>query len=106
MKQKRKMINVGKENFSIILNEIGLSKGEIGEYIGLTKGGFWNITHVSGKMNLTNWTLLKKLYFEKTGRKLEIEEQVDGINFDQIEDIELVRELENRGWEVTCVLRK
>lgn len=100
------MVSIGKENLATILEEIGLNKGEIGDYIGLTKGGFWNVTHVTGKINVKNWDLLKKLYMEKTGKKLEVEEQIDGVELDQYEDIELVRELERRGWEVTCSIRK
>jgi hypothetical protein len=104
----KKMVTIGKELIQDVLKEIPLSKGEIGDIIGLGQGGFWRVTHVSGRMNEIQWENLKKLYFEKTGKR-ELPSTDPLIESDVLKtySIEsLVDEIENRGWTVSISRRQ
>ena len=99
----KKMIPIDKQLLDEILKEIPMNKGAIGEVIGLGSGGFWRVTHVSGRMNEKSWNKLKELYFKTTGKnelpQIVLEKNSDLLNSVSIES--LVDELERRGWTVS-----
>ncbi|MGB0453996.1 MAG: hypothetical protein ACPGJV_09805 [Bacteriovoracaceae bacterium] len=95
---ERKMVFIGKQTVIDMLDEIPLSKNEVGKKIGLTKGGFWHVTHKSGKMNKKTWEKFKKVYLEYNKKLPEIgnlDSALSGFDNDA-----LVEELESRGYEV------
>ncbi|HLE12684.1 MAG: hypothetical protein A2504_09945 [Bdellovibrionales bacterium RIFOXYD12_FULL_39_22] len=104
MKQKKseqKMIDLGTELILEMLRKIPLTKGVVGKKIGLSKGGFWYVTHKSGKMNKKNWEALKKLYLEtnKDLPEVSTEEKDDVLQSASLKS--LVDEIKRRGWTVT-----
>lgn len=99
-------ITIGKEVINQMLSEIPLGKNEIGRILGLSKGGFWRVTHVSGNMEKKQWEKLKALYFSHTG-KTEIPLAPTSTSLNSGSEVlrsfsteELRDELERRGWEV------
>lgn len=76
-----------------------LPKGEIGERIGLTKGGFWHVTHVSGKMNLDTWKNFKEVYYETVGKYPDVSDDSSYNILQEFSLKDLLNEIERRGGE-------
>jgi len=113
-KKKIPTIYIGMSVINEMLAKIGMPKGEVGDIIGLSVGGFHKVTHVSGRMNIECWEKFKKLYFSKGYDKLPEDKRPHSdraknskvnsarreIKLQTCSLEELVDEIENRGYEV------
>lgn len=106
MSRMKKMIYIGTVKISQLIEDTGLPKGQIGEEIGLTKGGFWHVTHVSGKMNTDTWKKFKKLYFKTLGKLPDVSDESTSNILSEVHLDDLLRELETRGYDYSIKLKK
>jgi hypothetical protein len=103
----KRMIDVGVDLISEMLKDIPLGKNEIGRMIGLSQGGFWRVTCVSGRMNEAQWETLQEIYF-KYSKKKQLPKVTPASQPDLLKTIELdalVDEIESRGWKVSIARR-
>lgn len=105
MTRKKKMIYIGTANVCKLIEDTGLPKGVIGEKIGLTKGGFWHVTHVSGKMNIGTWNKFKALYFKAVGKLPDVSDESTFNILKEIHLNDLLEEIESRGYEVLIKIK-
>ena len=111
-------IYVGKEIINLMISRIGLPKGEIGEKIGLSTGGFHKVTHISGRINIECWEELKKIYFSKgytqlpaveggsdTKEDSKINNALYELKLNGCSMQQLVEEIEKRGFKVSLTLK-
>lgn len=95
---EKKMVFIGKQVIIEMLDKIPMSKNDVGRKIGLTKGGFWHVTHKSGKMNKKTWEKFKEIYLEHNSKLPEIGTPESELS--KYDEDALVEELESRGYEV------
>lgn len=96
MARIEKMVHIGTAKIRQLIEDTMLTKGAIGDRIGLTKGGFWHVTHVSGKMNIATWKKFQEVYYETVGKYPNLSEELDYDILQKFTDDDLLQELKRR----------
>lgn len=117
------MVFIGQEKIQKLYKHTGLSVRDIAEQLGLTNGGWYYITHKSGKMDIKIWRKFKQIYKRETGEEPNVDEssfnaksrrdsfikerqekrlkRSKEFNLKNVETKQLISELEKRGYNVT-----